>query len=138
MPVLGWLLKRAGAIPLAPQAQDPVACAAAFDAADQVLAGGGLLCLFLEGGLSRDGRLQAFKPGVMKILARRPVPVVPVALQDRWGSYFSRSGGGAAAVPPLRRGWWCRVGLAVGPALAPDQVSPEGVRNRVQALLQAG
>ncbi len=136
VPVLGWLFKLAKAIPIAPQADDPAAYAAAFDAADQVLAEGDLLCIFPEGGLTRDGQLQPFKAGVMKILARRPTPVVPVALLNLWGSSFSRVDGGAGLSRPLRRGLFSRVGLVVGPALAASQVTPDGLRARVQALLQ--
>ncbi len=33
---------------------------------------------FPEGGLSRTGELQPFKPGIAIVLARFPVPVVPV------------------------------------------------------------
>ncbi len=138
VPVLGWLFKLAKAIPIAPQAENPAAYAAAFDTADQVLADGDLLCLFPEGGITRDGTLQAFKPGVMKILARRPVPVVPVALTHLWGSYFSRIEGGVAMVRPLRRGLFSAVGLVAGPALAPAEVTPEVLHARVLALSQAG
>ena len=134
VPVLGWLFHLAKAIPIAPQADDPQAYAAAFEAADRVLAEGDLLCIFPEGGITRDGSLQPFKAGVMKILARRPVPVVPVALQDLWGSFFSRIEGGRAMVRPLRRGPFSRVGLVAGPALAPGQVTPELLHSRVQAL----
>ena len=137
VPVLGWLFRLAKAIPVAPQAESPQAYAAAFEAADRVLAGGDLLCIFPEGGITRDGTLQPFKAGVMKILARRPVPVVPVALRNLWGSYFSRIEGGRAIARPLRRGWLRRVGLAAGPALAPEQVTPELLRSRVQALAVA-
>ncbi len=135
VPVLGWLFKLAKAIPVAPQADNPAAYAAAFEAADRVLAAGDLLCLFPEGGITRDGRLQPFKGGVMKILQRRPVPVVPVALHQLWGSYFSRIEGGAAMVAPLRRGAFSRVALVAGPALAPADVTPELLHARVQALL---
>ena len=136
VPVLGWLFKLAKAIPIAPQAEDPLAYAAAFEAADQVLAEGDLLCIFPEGGLTRDGQLQPFKGGVMKVLARRPVPVVPVALQNLWGSSFSRVDGGATLSRPLRRGLFNRVGLVAGPALPADQVTPEGLQAQVRALLQ--
>ena len=137
VPVLGWLFRLAKAIPIAPQAESPQAYAAAFEAADRVLAEGDLLCIFPEGGITRDGRLQPFKAGVMKILARRPVPVVPVALQNLGGFYFSRIEGGRAMRRPLRRGWLRRVGLAAGPALAPEQVTPELLHSRVQALAVA-
>ena len=137
VPVLGWLFRLAKAIPIAPQAEDAQAYAAAFEAADRVLADGDLLCIFPEGGITQDGRLQPFKAGVMTILARRPVPVVPVALQNLWGSFFSRIEGGRAMLRPLRRGWLRRVGLAAGPALAPELVTPELLHSRVQALAVA-
>jgi 1-acyl-sn-glycerol-3-phosphate acyltransferase len=135
VPVLGWLFRLAKAIPIAPQSEDPKAYAAAFDAADQVLAEGDLLCIFPEGGITRDGQLQPFKGGVMKILARRQVPVVPVALHNLWGSYFSRVEGGTAMVKPLRRGLFSRVGLSASAAVPADQVTPELLQARVAALL---
>ncbi|MES2717160.1 MAG: MFS transporter [Pseudomonadota bacterium] len=137
VPVLGWLFRLAKAIPIAPEREDPQAYAAAFEAADKVLADGDLLCIFPEGGITRDGRLQPFQGGVMKILKRRAVPVVPVALHNLWGSFFSRVEGGAAMVRPLRRGLFSRVGLVAGPALAPDGVSPEGLHQQVARLLHA-
>jgi 1-acyl-sn-glycerol-3-phosphate acyltransferase len=137
VPVLGWLFKLAKAIPIAPQKEDPAAYAAAFEAADRVLSEGDLLCIFPEGGITRDGSLQEFKGGVMKILERRPVPVVPIALQNLWGSYFSRIERGTAMVRPFRRGFWSRVGLVAGEAVPPQQASPALLRTRVQALLQA-
>ena len=138
VPVLGWLFRLAKAIPIAPQTDDPAANAAAFKAADAVLAGGDLLCIFPEGRITRDGTLQPFKPGVMKILQQRPVPVVPVALHKLWGSYFSRIEGGQAMVRPLRRGLFSAVGVSAGPALAPETVTPERLHAQVQALLLAG
>ena len=137
VPVLGWLFRLAKAIPIAPQTNDPAAYAAAFKAADAVLAAGDLLCIFPEGGITRDGTLQPFKPGVMKILQQRPVPVVPVALHKLWGSYFSRIEGGQAMVRPLRRGLFSAVGVSAGPALAPEAVTPERLHAQVQALLLA-
>jgi len=56
---------------------------------------GDLLCIFPEGALTRDGALGEFRGGVMKLLETDPVPVVPLALHNLWGSYFSRAGGSA-------------------------------------------
>ena len=134
VPVLGWLFKLAKAIPVAPRQEDPAAYEAAFEAADAVLADGELLALFPEGGITLDGRLQPFKGGVMKILERRPVPVVPMALSGLWGSFFSRVEGGTAMVRPFRRGLWSPVRLTVGAALAPQATSPEQLRQQVAAL----
>ncbi len=134
-PVLGWLFKMLKAIPIAPQKEDPEAYEAAFERAKQVLREGELLCLFPEGAITRDGKLQPFKGGIMKILEGVPVPVIPSALHNLWGSSFSRIDGVAMA-KPLRRGLFNRVGLVVGEAIEPAQVSPELLQQKVQALLE--
>jgi 1-acyl-sn-glycerol-3-phosphate acyltransferase len=138
IPVLGALFKLAKAIPIAPRAEDPAAYEAAFEAAAQVLRDGDLLAIFPEGGLTRDGELQEFKGGIMKILERQPVPVIPMALTHLWGSYFSRIEQGGAMVRPFRRGAFSRVGLNVGPAVAAADVQPALLRERVANLLAAG
>ncbi|BDI07300.1 MFS transporter [Sphaerotilus microaerophilus] len=137
VPVLGWLFRLAKAIPIAPQKEDPAAYAAAFEAADRVLAEGDLLGIFPEGGITRDGELQPFKAGIVKILERRAVPVIPVALQNLWGSYFSRIENGTAMVRPFRRGLFSRVGLVAGEPMVAEAVSPEALRERVAALLRS-
>jgi len=137
VPVLGGLFKLAKAIPIAPRGEDPAAYEAAFAAADAVLAEGDLLGIFPEGGITSDGRLQVFKGGVMKIIERRPVPVVPVALVNLWGSFFSRAEGGRAMVKPFRRGLFSRVTVAAAAPVAPERVTPEGLREAVHGLLVA-
>jgi 1-acyl-sn-glycerol-3-phosphate acyltransferase len=135
IPVLGWMFKLAKCIPIAPQKEDPASYAAAFEAADRVLAEGDLLCIFPEGALTRDGELAEFKGGMMKILERRPVPVVPLGLKNLWGSYFSRIEQGRAMVRPFRRGLFSTVGLVAGPAVPPQQVTPQGMRELVRSLI---
>jgi 1-acyl-sn-glycerol-3-phosphate acyltransferase len=135
VPVLGWLFRLGKAIPIAPQREDPAAYARAFEQARRVLDEGELLAIFPEGGITRDGTLGEFKGGVMKILQTHPVPVVPLALQGLWGSFFSRVERGSAMVRPFRRGWFSRVGLVAGPAMPAAEVTPEGLRVRVQGLL---
>ena len=138
VPVLGWLFKLAKAIPIAPRNEDPAAYEAAFAAAAQVLKEGDLLAIFPEGGITRDGSLQEFKGGIMKILEQQPVPVIPMALTNLWGSYFSRIEKGGAMVRPFRRGWFNRVGLNVGAPMAASEVQPEVLRERVAGLLAQG
>jgi len=74
----------------------------------------------------------------MKILERHSVPVIPMALTNLWGSYFSRIEKDGAMVRPFRRGWFNRVGLNVGEAMAASEVQPEGLRERVAGLLAQG
>src|SRR3990167_144164 len=144
VPVLGWLFRLAKAIPVAPQKEDPAAYEAAFAAAAQVLREGDLLGIFPEGGITRDGTLQPFKGGIAKILAQAqadgvPVSVIPMALTNLWGSYFSRvelaGGEPTAMVKPFRRGVFSRVGLNVGEPVRAEAVTPESLRERVAGLL---
>lgn len=137
VPVLGWLFRLAKAIPIAPQRDDPQVYEAAFAQARRVLDEGDLLGIFPEGAITKDGTLGEFKGGVMKILETNPVPVVPLALQNLWGSFFSRVERGAAMVKPFRRGLWSRVGLVAGEPLPPAGVSPALLRERVARLLEA-
>jgi len=134
MPVLGWFFKLCKAIPIAPQRENPATYEQAFAQARAVLADGELLCIFPEGGITRDGQLGEFKGGVMKLIDSNPVPVVPLALQNLWGSYFSRAGG-AAMSKPFRRGLFSRVALVAGSAVPPASVTPAALRERVGQLL---
>ncbi|WKB51337.1 MFS transporter [Eleftheria terrae] len=135
IPVLGWLFKLARAIPIAPQKEDPATYERAFAEAERVLREGDLLGIFPEGAITRDGELQEFKGGIMKILAAQPAPVVPVALQNLWGSYFSRVERGQAMVRPFRRGMFSAVGVVAGEPIAAAEMSPALLRERVAALL---
>jgi 1-acyl-sn-glycerol-3-phosphate acyltransferase len=146
VPVLGWLFKLAKAIPIAPQKDDPAAYDAAFEAAAAVLRDGELLAIFPEGGITRDGTVQPFKSGIMKVLERATqdglvLPVIPMALTNLWGSFFSRAevveGEPTAINRPFRRGLFNRVGLNVGSPLAAPGVTPDGLRQRVSTLLGA-
>ena len=144
VPVLGWLFRLARAIPVAPQKEDPAAYEAAFREAAQVLREGDLLGIFPEGGITRDGSLQPFKGGIVKILQQaqdegREVPVVPMALTGLWGSFFSRieqrGGEPTAMVRPFRRGWFNHVGLNVGQPAPSRAVTPEALHRQVASLL---
>jgi 1-acyl-sn-glycerol-3-phosphate acyltransferase len=140
MPVLGWFFRLLKAIPIAPRSEDPVLYEAAFEAAAKVLREGDLLAIFPEGGITKDGELQAFKGGIMKILenAERDglqVPVVPMALTNLWGSFFSRVEKGSAMVRPFRRGMFSRVGLQVGEPIAASRVDTQTLRSAVASLL---
>jgi 1-acyl-sn-glycerol-3-phosphate acyltransferase len=139
-PLLGGLFKLAKAIPIAPRSEDTAAYEAAFEAAAKVLRDGDLLAIFPEGAITKDGTLQPFKGGIIKILenAQRDgvtAPVIPMALTNLWGSYFSRIEKDGAMVRPFRRGVFSRVGLNVGAALQPAQVQTDTLHARVAALL---
>jgi 1-acyl-sn-glycerol-3-phosphate acyltransferase len=133
VPVLSWLFRQAKAIPIASAKQDAQMMERAFARVSEELRDGQLVCIFPEGRITDTGELYPFRPGITRILERDPVPVVPVALQGLWGSFFSRSGG-AAMTRPFRRGVLSRIGIAVGDAVPPAAAAPEKLQSLVLAL----
>jgi acyl-[acyl-carrier-protein]-phospholipid O-acyltransferase/long-chain-fatty-acid--[acyl-carrier-protein] ligase len=71
----------------------PKALRSAIDTAREALHNGELVCIFPEGQISHSGQLQTFKPGVLEILKGSDAAVVPVYLDELWGSIFSLRGG---------------------------------------------
>jgi 1-acyl-sn-glycerol-3-phosphate acyltransferase len=90
IPFMRWIFRTARAIPIASPKEDAALMQRAFDSIDQALANGELVLIFPEGKLTADGQINPFKSGVEKILQRRQVPVVPMALRGMWASMWSR------------------------------------------------
>jgi 1-acyl-sn-glycerol-3-phosphate acyltransferase len=134
IPVLSWLFRRGKAIPIASAKVDPAMMERAFARVSEELRDGELVCIFPEGRITDNGELYPFRPGVTRILARDPVPVVPIALQGLWGSFFSRIDRGRAMQRPFRRGLFSRLGIAVGEPVPPAQATPEYLQQQVAAL----
>lgn len=132
VPLLGWIFRDAKVIPISPAREDEAVMEAAFDRIAAELEAGEVVCIFPEGALTKDGRMQRFRPGVEKIVRRTPVPVIPMALVGMWGSFFSRKGG-AAMRRPFRR-VWSRIRLVVGTPVPPEQVTADALAARVAAL----
>jgi 1-acyl-sn-glycerol-3-phosphate acyltransferase len=135
-PVLNWVFRIARVIPIARGAEHPKTLERAYDAIAEALESGELVCLFPEGQLTRSGDLGEFKRGIERIVARTPVPVVPMALCGLWDSVFSRHPG-----PKLRRlpaRLKSPVLLTTGSAIAPIHVTRQRVREVVAELRGAG
>ncbi|QSX41030.1 MFS transporter [Shewanella cyperi] len=135
MPLLRYLFRHAGVIPICSPKQCAQTYEKAFERIDAALAQGDLVCIFPEGRLSPDGELGEFRPGVEQILNRRPVPVIPMALKGLWGSYFSHKDGHALTTRPKR--FWSKVRIDIAPAL--DGVAPDRnvLRDHVHAMLKS-
>jgi acyl-[acyl-carrier-protein]-phospholipid O-acyltransferase/long-chain-fatty-acid--[acyl-carrier-protein] ligase len=84
------LARMAGVIPIS---GGPKAIARALDTAHAALAHGELVCVFAEGQMTRTGQLQAFRRGLVEIIQGTGAPIVPVYLDELWGSLWSRRGG---------------------------------------------
>ncbi|MFT5741661.1 MAG: 1-acyl-sn-glycerol-3-phosphate acyltransferase [Planctomycetota bacterium] len=133
IPLLSFIFKTAGAIPIAGAREDPELMARAFDKISAALADGELMCIFPEGKISIDGELNAFKPGVRQILQRNNVPVIPLALRGVWGSFFSRKYGKAMSTL-FPRGWFNRIELVAGNAFDGNKVELQEMRQRILEL----
>lgn len=133
MPVLSYILRHSGAIPIASAKDDPVLLEQAFAEVAKALDNGDLVAIFPEGGITEDGELKPFRPGLARILAVNPVIVVPLALTGLWGSFFSRIDG-VAMNKAFRRGLFSRIGLRAGPPLQAAEATPEKLWVSVQAL----
>ena len=92
-----------------------------------------LVCVFPEGKLTEDGQMSPFKPGVMRILERDPVTIVPLALRGLWGSFFSRAHGKAMS-RLFPRGLLSRIELVAGDVITESTVGLENLQQRVAAL----
>jgi acyl-[acyl-carrier-protein]-phospholipid O-acyltransferase/long-chain-fatty-acid--[acyl-carrier-protein] ligase len=83
---LRWFWRLARPIPIRPGKRSVVA---SLRTARGALLDGELVGIFPEGGLTRDGQMQAFQPGFLRMVEGVDVPVVPVHLGGLWGSIFS-------------------------------------------------
>lgn len=136
VPVLSFIFRTGKAIPIAPAKEDPARLEAAYDAIARELEDGQVVCLFPEGEITHDGQMREFRTGVEQIVARTPVPVVPLALRGLWGSWFSRHGG--AAMSGLPRRFWSRIELIAGAPVAAADVSAPMLQRQIQQMLDTG
>lgn len=128
---LSWLFRLGKAIPICSQREDPEILASAWQRIHEELGAGEPVGIFPEGAITRDGEIQAFRPGVEKLIGERPVPVVPMALCHLWGSMFSRR-------DPLRKRrpykLWSRIELRIGDPIPPEAFSTARLEQAVREL----
>ncbi len=132
IPLLKFIFKTGNAIPICSPLENRAVYEKAMRGIAAGLEQGDLICLFPEGKLTSDGHIDEFRPGIEKILATTPAPVVPMALKGLWGSFFSRSGSGAFK-KPFRR-IWSRVEVVCGKSLTEPAITANELRDRVVEL----
>ena len=84
--------ENSGVIPISAQ-QRPREMIHSLREATRALQEGELVCIFLEGQMTRIGQMMPFRRGMERILKGVDVPVIPVNIDGIWGSIFSFSGG---------------------------------------------
>ncbi|CAD5198118.1 MFS transporter [Pseudomonas sp. FEN] len=129
LPVLNFIFRTAGAIPIAGRGEDLEIYERAFRKIAEYLKDGELVCIFPEGKLTTDGEINEFKGGMTRVLEETPVPVIPLALQGLWGSFFSRDPGKG-----LFRRLWSRVTLVAGSPVGAEVAVPAQLREQVLQL----
>ena len=132
IPLAKFVFRGMKAIPIASAHEDVAVREAAFSQILAELAAGQLVCIFPEGRLTADGSIGEFRPGLMRVMKERPVPVVPVGLSGLWGSPFSRCHRGIGRYLPRRL--WARIDVRIGPVVPPAAVTPDSLRARVATL----
>lgn len=98
-----------------------------------LLKAGEVVCLFPEGELTRNSILSRLKAGYYVLARRANVPVVPVWIDQLWGSLFSHESS------PAFTKWWPKrlpypVTVAFGKPIAPAAANPSMVRETLLGL----
>jgi 1-acyl-sn-glycerol-3-phosphate acyltransferase len=127
--VLNFIFRTAGTIPIAGRNEDLQIYEQAFSKIAHYLNNGELVCIFPEGKLTGDGEVDEFKGGMTKVLEQTQVPVIPLALQGLWGSFFSRDPNKG-----VFRRLWSRVTVVAGAPLPAEGFSPAQAREQVALL----
>ena len=131
LPVANWLFKAARTIPICARQKNEQVYEAAFASIKRELEQGNLVCIFPEGRLTKTGDIDGFRPGIERILQETPVPVVPMALQGLWGSFFSHHGNGAFK---FKGRFWSRISLHASEALPATAATAAELERRVRLL----
>ena len=131
IPLLNFVFRTAGTIPIASAREDAVMLEKAYERIDAYLKDGEVVCIFPEGRITDNGDLYPFKKGIIRIIERTPVPVIPMALRGLWGSFFSRWGGDAMRYP---RGVLSRIALKIGTPWEAAVVTPAGLQSKVAEI----
>ena len=132
LPVINWLFRALKSIPINTKRADEIVFTNAFNEIAENLEKGRLVVIFPEGGITHNGEIAKFQPGIDQIVKRTPVPVVPVALRGVWGTWFSRHKG--SAMKGLPTGFMRRIAVVSGEAVPPEEANRLTMFERVVEL----
>jgi len=99
------------------------------------LKNGEVVCIFPEGELTHDGKMNEFKRGIEKLLEIKPVAVVPACLNGLWGSYFSRKYSGKERKAFRRK--WSRISVEFAKPIPPEEVTAQKLFDIISGMKTA-
>jgi hypothetical protein len=132
IPVLSYIFRHARAIPISSSRESPKVKINAFAEIAHTLSKRKLIAFFPEGGITRDGEIQTFRRGIEEIIKTTPVPVVPMAIQGLWDSFFSYQKG--HFFRRVFKQFRAPVHVIFGEPIPPEQVSAEYLYQAVKKL----
>lgn len=132
LPVVGRIFKWLNSIPIGPKRETPELVEQAFDTIAEALENGELVVVFPEGGISRNGEIAKFQPGIEQIIKRTPVPVVPLAIRGMWGTWFSRHKG--RAMKGIPKSFMRRLSIVSGAPVPAQEMNRIMMHEKVSQL----
>jgi acyl-[acyl-carrier-protein]-phospholipid O-acyltransferase/long-chain-fatty-acid--[acyl-carrier-protein] ligase len=129
-PVLGRFLRHFGVVPISStRAKDGIV------QMGNLLREGEIACVFPEGQLTRTGMMNPIRKGFELIARRGEAPVIPVYMDDLWGSIFSSERSKRLRRHPHHLPY--HISILFGPPLPPAEATVERVRREFQSLAAA-
>jgi 1-acyl-sn-glycerol-3-phosphate acyltransferase len=124
LPVIGWILRRWGAIPVEREGRDSSSIRQML----AVLRGGGVLAVAAEGRRTRSGHLEAINPVLARIAVSAGAPILPLGIV---GSYAALPPGAIFPRP-------VRITVYAGrPFTLPRDTEPQVAADRIRAEIAA-
>ncbi len=128
-PVFNWILRGVGAVSIRPENSRN-----AMQNIINLLNDDCIVCLFPEGHVSTSGELSDLKRGFEKVLSqsKEGVIVVPFAVNNMWGSFFSKAP--RAVKRSMKFSLRREVNVRIGKGLT-SNATKEEVKKRIGSLL---
>ena len=119
-----------GVIPISGEGR-PRELIKSLQTATQSIKDGHIVCIFAEGQITRIGQMLPFRRGMSRIMKGVDAPIVPVHLDNVWGSIFSFESG--RFVSKIPHSFPYPITVSFGAAMPPT-ATPHQVRERVLEL----
>lgn len=131
-PILNYLLKHSKVIPLVGPGANLSQLETSYKHIDAKIREGQIICIFPEEKMTRDGNLGKLKPDILNIIQQNPIPTVPMAINNLWGSMFSHKNKSFIKAP---RKFWNTINLNIGTPILAEDLSLERLEQEIRKLM---